>query len=249
MFSGGIGSYAAARRVVDRYGPNDVVLLFADTRIEDEDLYRFVDEAASDLGLELVRVVDGRTIWDVFRDERYLGNSRVDPCSKLLKRVPLRKWLETNRDPADTVVYLGIDWSESARFDGARSRWLPWTVEAPLCEKPYLEKRDAIAELGLRGIRPPRLYELGFPHNNCGGGCVKAGQAQFARLLREFPERFAEWETNEESIRRELDKDVAILRDERGGTTKPLTLAKLRARIEADQTIDVFDWGGCGCVA
>lgn len=38
MFSGGVASYAAARRVVDEVGPNAVTLLFADTLIEDEDL-------------------------------------------------------------------------------------------------------------------------------------------------------------------------------------------------------------------
>ena len=38
MFSGGVGSWAAAKRVVERHGTEGVVLLFADTLIEDEDL-------------------------------------------------------------------------------------------------------------------------------------------------------------------------------------------------------------------
>lgn len=250
MFSGGVGSWSAARRVADRYGTDGLVLLFADTLIEDEDLYRFLDEAAADIGAPLVRIADGRTIWDVFRDERFLGNSRVDPCSKILKRELLRKWLETNRDPASTVVYLGIDWSEAHRFTSAAARWSPWSAEAPLTEKPYLEKRDELATLRLRGVRPPRLYELGFPHNNCGGGCVKAGHGQFAKLLEILPERYAEWERNEEELRVFLARDVSILKDESGdGRSKPLTLRDLRERIERDQPVDRFDWGGCGCVA
>jgi PP-loop superfamily ATP-utilizing enzyme len=33
QFSGGIASWAVARRVADRYGVDDLVLLFADTQI------------------------------------------------------------------------------------------------------------------------------------------------------------------------------------------------------------------------
>ncbi len=29
------------------------------------------------------------------------------------------------------------------------------------------------------GIEPPRLYKMGFKHNNCGGACVKAGISQW----------------------------------------------------------------------
>lgn len=41
MFSGGAGSYAAAKRVVAEHGPANTLLIFADTKMEDEDLYRF----------------------------------------------------------------------------------------------------------------------------------------------------------------------------------------------------------------
>ena len=50
MFSGGVASWMAARRIVDEGG--DPVLLFTDTLIEDPDLYRFLDDAATDLGVE-----------------------------------------------------------------------------------------------------------------------------------------------------------------------------------------------------
>ena len=68
MFSSGIGSWAAARRLVETVDPSDVTLLFADTLIEDEDNYRFLHEAASDIGAELVIVADGRTPIEAMRD-------------------------------------------------------------------------------------------------------------------------------------------------------------------------------------
>lgn len=246
-FSGGVGSWATARRVADRPGVDDLVLLFADTLIEDEDLYRFVDEAARDVGAELIRIAEGRDPWQVFNDERYLGNSRIDPCSKVLKRQLIRKWLEANRDPAETVVYLGIDWSEVHRFERAQPRWAPWAIEAPLTEPPLVDKTELLDDLRARGIEPPRLYGMGFAHNNCGGFCVKAGQGQFALLLETMPERYAYHEAQEEQLRARLGADVAIMTDRRGGTRKPLTMRALRERLEAGQGCDRLDVGGCGC--
>jgi hypothetical protein len=103
---------------------------------------------------------------------------------------------------------------------------------------------DALAA----GIEPPRLYKMGFHHNNCGGFCIKAGQAQFARLLTTMPERYARHERREQELRDYLGKDIAILRDRRGGDTKPMTLREFRERLEHDaKAFDSFDWGGCGC--
>ena len=247
MFSGGAASWGTARRIVDEGRVDDFVLVFTDTKTEDEDLYRFLDEAAADIGVPLINLADGRDIWEVFRDERYLGNTRVDPCSKILKRNLAKTWMEANRDPADTILYLGLDWTEVHRLETAAARWVPWRVESPLTEPPFRMKQELMEDLRERGIEPPRLYGLGFAHNNCGGGCVKAGQSQFRHLLEVLPDRFAEWEAGEEGIRQHLGKDVSILRDMTGGTTKPLTLKRLRERIEAGATIPMFDIGGCAC--
>jgi hypothetical protein len=40
-FSGGACSFWAAHRVIQKHGKENVILLFADTMIEDEDLVRF----------------------------------------------------------------------------------------------------------------------------------------------------------------------------------------------------------------
>lgn len=256
MFSGGLGSWLTARRVVDQYGTDDLVLLFADVKGdstnphvgEDEDTYRFVREAAADVGAELVTVKDGRDIWQVFKDDRFLGNSRLANCSKYLKQKPCREWLEANRDPADTIVYVGIDWSEVHRLPAIEAGWAPYPVRAPMTERPYLDRGAMERACITAGMEIPRLYRAGFPHNNCGGGCVRAGQAQFELLLREHPERYAHWETQEQALRDHLDKDVTILKDRTGGTTTPLTLRRFREGIESQSLLfDPNDFGGCGC--
>jgi hypothetical protein len=246
MFSGGIGSWAAAKRVVQRFPSAVVTLLFADTRIEDADLYRFLDDAAVNVGARLVRIAEGRTPWEVFRDRKFLGNSRVDLCSRVLKREVADYWLEQECDVGQTVVYVGIDWTEEHRYRRLAERKLPWRYEAPLCEPPYLTKNDLLVWARRERLVPPRLYALGFSHNNCGGGCVKAGVGHFTHLLKTLPKVYAEWEANEEVLREQLG-DVAILRDRADGQTVPLSLQVLRQRIADGYEPDLFEIGGCGC--
>lgn len=254
MFSGGVGSWATARRVADRYGADNLTLLVADTNSEADDWYSFIKACHADIGGELVILDnDGQTIWDVFKKERFIGNTRVDVCSKNLKRKPLRKWLEENRDPANTIIYLGFDWTEEHRLDRARPYWDDWQIEAPLCEPPKLLKQDHLNTLLERGIPIPKLYTAGFPHNNCAGACVKGGQVEWRRLLYSDRETFIAAEDHEQDLRNYLDKDVAILRDRRRtGTgrgvddTKPLTLRDFRVDLERDPSLfDIEDERGC----
>lgn len=252
MFSGGIGSWRAARIVAREKGTDGMVLLFADTRMEDPDLYRFIDEAAADIGAPLVKVTDGRDVWDVFTDVRFLGNTRADPCSRILKRETLRAWIEEHTDPEVCTIHLGIGWDEAHRFENAPKNHAPWKVRAPLCEDPSipLSKAAAKKELASVGIRMPRLYEMGFPHNNCGGFCVKAGHASFKLLLEQLPDVYARHEAEEQKFRDFIGKDVAILRDRTGGTLRPLTLQEFRGRIQGGRQLSLFeanDWGACSC--
>jgi hypothetical protein len=248
MFSSGAGSWAAARRVADEHGTDRLTLVFTDVLGEDEDNYRFLRDAAADIGGELVWLTEGRTIWQVFKDNRFLGNTRLANCSKFLKQQPAREWLDANCDPVSTTVYVGIDWTETHRLPAIHSSYEPFKADAPLTRPPYLSKRQILDQLRLRGIEPPRLYGMGFEHANCGGGCVRAGQGQFLNLLRVMPDRFAEWEANEQDLREYLDADVSILRDRRDGDTTPMTLRQLRERAEVDDPqLDLFDIGGCGC--
>lgn len=250
MWSGGITSWATARFVIDRYGRTNTTLLFADTNAEDEDLHRWNHDAAAQLGMNLVRVADPqeRDPLQVFEDRAWIGNTRIAQCSHLLKQDPCRRWLEANCDPASTILYVGLDWSEPHRVPGVVAGWLPWPAEAPLTQPPYRDKEQWFVEARASGLEVPRLYGLGFAHNNCGGACVKGGQAQWTRLLAVFPERYAKVEAFEQRMRSKLGKDVSILRDRTGGQTRPLTLTELRARVESQpDQLDLWDEGGCGC--
>lgn len=289
FYSGGLGSWATARRVVRERGKDNTFLLFTDTLIEDEDLYRFLIETAgqmygigvSDLIIktkeipstheemehrksfldELGRSVseripnfawinNGQDVWDVFYEKRFLGNSRLAHCSHVLKQDLAREYIFYNFFPVNTTLYLGLDWTEEHRTKAPAKNWKPFNTEFPLCEKPFLTNVDHVKELERIGIEAPRLYAMGFAHNNCGGFCVRGGQGHFANLLKQRPELYAYHERREQEIIEFLDQDVSILRKQRDGVRYNYTLKELREDIERGETnINLTDIGGCGCFA
>lgn len=263
--SSGAASAYVWHLMLEQFGPDNVTGLFADVNGEDADNYRFLAEVHFALGMpRLVKLTNnGDTIWDVFKREKFLGNTRVSMCSRILKFEACRDWLNANTDPADTLLYLGIDWTERKRFDGYEDKygkWHPgqkerWAAEgyeaiAPMVDRT-LDAEHVLAWLSGIGIEPPLLTRMGWNHANCMGGCVRSGAKQFKELLAKRPEAFAWWEANEASTRAVVG-DYAVLRDRRGGTTKPLPLSAIREAVEASNAnvlslFDADDAPVCGC--
>ena len=305
MLSGGLGSWMAGRRVVERVGVENVTLVFTDVKGadnspytgEDEDTYRFLAEAAEDIGAPLVRLRDGRDIWDVFLEKGRLGNSQLSHCSWELKTIPVRTWLDANFDPASTTVVVGMDWAEGHRHAAVHLNYahtlrgcshplnrtrkqekrssvcaslfgddgrlsgpgcknllpVPWTVWMPLTERPLLGKLQLAAEARKRGLEPPRLYRLGFPHANC-ITCVKGGQTHWERVYRIFPDHYAYAEEREQAFRdsKPSRASSAVLRHRSGSQEKEgMSLREYRELLQAGDVggLDLeFDFGGCGCM-
>lgn len=242
-FSGGLGSGISAL-VAHELGL-DFDLIFADTLIEDEDLYRFNADIARATGKDIITLTDGRTPWDVFADKRWIGNSRTAHCSTELKTKPVKAYLAKHAKEGD-VMALGMDWSEMDRLERAQSHW-----DLPVVSilNDFNIGRDKFpALLAKYNIEIPRLYTLGFMHNNCGGFCVKAGQGQFKMLLDNFPERYR-WH----------EEQMIITTDKIGPTAKPflrvtiegelnyLDLKEYREHVTGGNQIDMFSESGCGC--
>ena len=264
-FSGGLCSFWAAMRVKERYGTKNLVLLFADTLIEDSDLYEFNREAAQLIGVPITRLSREMTPWQLFRRQGLIGNSHYPICSVYLKREPLDEWHATHgrnlrecRQGAfwddgkrPLIVYLGFDWTEEHRLTAIRREKPQWRWEAPMQEAPIWDKCRMEREARALGLTIPKLYGLGFPHNNCGGRCVRAGISHFVHLQNVLPERFEEWEREEAEARTDFlsrgIQPLSILKDRRGGSFKNLWLSDLRRRIEDGEKFAKDEWGGCGC--
>ncbi len=273
--SSGVASWYCAKLVIDRYGPDQVIGLFADVARdggewwegEDPDNYRFLHESAEAIGLELVTVRDGRGVWGVAADENMIPNNRVAFCSRILKQEPARAWLTEHADPDTTTIYVGIDLSEIQRTHAITANWAPWKVEYPMLWSPMSMKTDAFDALAELGIKRPRMYDEGFEHANCAGACVRMGNGSAEHLYYTRPEVFDALEARENAMRERIGKDVAILVDRRGsatgsyfneaqgrevpveiGTRRPLPLSQLRAELEHRDALQprLFDDRGCG---
>lgn len=259
-FSGGLCSFWAAMREIERHGRENVVLLFADVLIEDADLYRFNQNCSAIMGIPITRVSLEMTPWQLFRKEGLIGNNRFPICSVRLKRELLNAWMTTHfeleRDQPnclyeDATVTLGFDWTEAHRVDEFQNEHPVWRLSAPMTEPPLWDKCQMQKETERLGIRVPRIYSYGLPHNNCGGLCVRMGITHAVHVLNVLPEVFANWEGEEQqSITVLGDRGIeamTILKDRRGGQTRPLSLRDLRLRVEAGEKFPDHDWGGCGC--
>ena len=259
-YSGGLTSFEAGRRAMSM-GYDSVEWWFCDTLSEDPDLYRFNRDVERLLGVKIRRIVSptlaaaasnpdpvpGAALWDLFDAQGMIANTRADLCSRIAKRELFRATLNAECDPSETVVIIGMDEiNDCDRIKSCTRAFLPWQTAYPLID-PVIFK-DEIAEwLSERGVRQPALYDAGAPHNNCGGFCVKAGLGQFAWLLATYPERYAYHERREREFRERTGKDVAILRDRRGGETRPQTLEAFRGRIEAGEAFPMKGGDSCSC--
>jgi hypothetical protein len=65
---------------------------------------------------------------------------------------------------------------------------------------------------------------------------VRGGQKHWLHLLDVFPDRYAHAEAQEQQLRAKLG-NVAILRERRGGVSRPLTLTELRSRHRGRSTV------------
>jgi hypothetical protein len=220
------------------------VEIYEDEAQRKKDL-QILSKRAMDALPGLVWLIDGRTPWDVFHDVRYVGNTRTAHCSQMLKTKMAKDWCVENN--VDNLI-IGIDWTESHRLPVAQKTWEGvCEVSAPLCEKPYLGREDIFDMLAEEGIEKPRLYKMGYAHNNCGGFCVRAGQAQFEALYRENPNLYAYHEEKQNQIHEAIPTARYFLRETRDGVLNYISLKEWREKLDGGAQHDLFDFGGCGC--
>ncbi len=239
--------------VIEKYGADNVDMVIACLKGESPDLWRLVKECERLTGKEVARIsyspddMRGYSvnapeskwwgIWDVFFQEKRMGSSLADPCSRVLKRETLRAYILRHYSPSDTILHVGITAHEIDRMMAIKRNWgsIGYPVEADLADLPTNGTTTERCQQMLGWT--PRLYEWGASHNNCGGFCVKAGHAQMARLLWYDPDLYAYHEGYELLFQQTFDTDATIMRDRatvNGVTTStPLSMRAFRERMQA----------------
>lgn len=145
-FSTGLSSAICVERVLDRYGWDDVLIVFMDTLQEDSDNYRFMRDCQQRWP-QIITLTEGRTPYQVSEDKQIIPNQKIAPCTFVLKIELFRWWLERFRDQQrrwpQVTVHLGYDYAEVHRCgpNAEAYRKLGWWVDFPLLWKPYENRR------------------------------------------------------------------------------------------------------------
>lgn len=247
--SGGLSSAITLDLVIEKHGIENTVAVFCDTKTEDIDLYRFNTDIQNKYkDLEWITLCDGRDIWQLFSEKNFHGNSKIAPCSNILKQDIFRKWLVSSYpNHEEVIIYLGIGFDEMHRCKAIDANTLPYLTSYPLIDWLRLMPSQKLEYFS--DIEPPRLYKYGFSHNNCGGCCVKSGQAQMKLLFESLPEQYLYHEQRQQEILDANPKLRPFIKIRANYVYTYLSLREFREQYleEKSDAIDQSDFGSCGC--
>ena len=194
--SGGKASAYCADWALKNYPKEDVLLYFNDTKWEHPDLYRFLNDLSKYFNKEIFYDSDGRSPEELFYDNRALASNMMPFCSRILKAERLQKFYKDG----DTLVF-GIGLKEKIRANrlvGVYQKVAVKTKKNVKLKFPLVSENvtdEKVNEfIKQTKIEEPLLYKLGFTHNNCSGGCVRAGKKQWKLLYEKLPEVYKERE-------------------------------------------------------
>lgn len=201
--SGGLTSAYVAKLILDIN--KNAELVFTDTGWEHSDLFRFLNDLEYLFDKKIVKLKHHKynNPEELFYRMGMLGSNRVPNCSRYLKVEVLQKYLK-DKYSNNCIVYFGIDYSEKHRADRIKYQYDKINVETrfPLIELKEFFIKDKITQwLKENNIEIPYLYKQGYLHNNCSGGCVRAGKKSWLHLLKNNPEIYMERERVENSFK------------------------------------------------
>lgn len=188
-FSCGVASAVAAKLTLQTYQVANVRVVNSPVVEEDSDNIRFLKDVEKWLGRPIETAINPKypncsavSVWD---DRKFMSGPKGAPCTIELKKQARYIW-EIKHRPDYHV--LGFTADEKNRFDRfretERENVLPILIDAGLT------KQDCFKIVIEAGIKPPRIYSLGYPNANC-IGCVKATSPTYWNLVRnQHPEIF-----------------------------------------------------------
>lgn len=171
---------AVAAHLVLREHP-DAVLAYCHVGEEDADNARFLVDCAGWWGVPVtvLRSDEYETAEDVWIKRRYMSGIAGAPCTAEMKVGPRLAF----QRPYDQHVFgYTANSNDVLRAAKLRANYPELRIETPLIEAG-LTKAACIAMVERAGVRPPRVYAMGYPCANC-IGCVKATSPDYWSLVR-----------------------------------------------------------------
>jgi len=210
-WSGGVTSAVACKLAIEKFGVENVRIVFIDTRNEDEDTYRFMKDCESWYSSKIETISSSvfYTIQSVWFSYLRLNTGTGAICSSTLKRLVRLKFQEDLN--FDHQVF-GFSIEETRRANRLEKNNDDTKPIFPLIENS-LTKFDCIGIISKASIEIPNMYKRGFDNNNCWKtGCIQAGSGYWKKMQAEYPEKFDAMASVEHQLTNLKGTPVTILK-------------------------------------
>jgi len=180
-------SCGAASAVATKLIKPDVIA-YCEVGSEDVDNMRFKVDCENwfDQKITLLRNDKYKDTWDVWEKRRYISGIAGAPCTSELKIKPRLDF----QLPDDIHVFgYTADSNDMKRAEALRKNWPELNIITPLIDKG-LNKKACLSMIESAGIKPPKVYALGFPNANCIPCCKSQSPSYWALIRKEFPIEF-----------------------------------------------------------
>lgn len=181
-FSTGVSSFVAC------YLTKDLdKIMYCHIENQHPDSLRFLHDCESVLGRE-IEILQSRykNVQNVIKQFRFVNGPYGAKCTEVLKKRVRKDW---ERQQTEPLTYIwGYDCTEKHRAERLLESMPDFEHEFPLIDAG-LTKDDCHGICSKLSIKRPKMYDLGYPNNNC-IGCVKGGMWYWNRIRKDFPEVF-----------------------------------------------------------
>lgn len=200
-FSAGCSSLVACKLAK----PDEIIYIHVAN--QHPDTIRFLIDAGVVLGgIEVLQSEEYLTVDEVIERRKFIKGPVFAPCTLELKKRVRQEW-EKQHWARHTYVW-GYDVNEKSRADRTLESMPEFDHEFPLIERG-LTKEDCHAMCEDMGIKRPKMYDLGYPNNNC-IGCVKGGMGYWNKIRNDFPSVFDRRARQEREIGHSCIKGVFL---------------------------------------
>ncbi len=184
-FSAGVSSAVATKIALSKYP--DLKIIYQHINDQHEDTLRFITDCEKWFGVPVERMQGKyKTVEEAVRGSGFLVSAFGAGCTRLLKRRLRIDWESQN--PGRHTYIWGFDFSENDRAQNRMGEMPEHNHEFPLVENG-LDKSTVHGMIAEVKIKRPKMYDLGYPNNNC-IGCLKGGAGYWQKIKKNFPEVF-----------------------------------------------------------
>ena len=182
-FSCGAASAIASKLAVKKY--KNIEIVYCDTGGEHESNKKFLKDVENwiEKDITILKSKKYDTHFDVFKKTKYLSGVQGARCTTELK-----KKLRLDYQKPDDIHIFGYTVEEKKRAKKFENYNPELFVDWILIEKG-ITKENCLGMLWKSKIKLPKMYDLGYNHNNC-IGCVKGGMGYWNKIRKDFPEHF-----------------------------------------------------------